>query len=204
MAATIIGIRCDDFVILAATGTAAHYYIKITDTDDTVDVIDENKMLALAGENGDRVNFSQLISRNLALQRVRAHGRKSTTPAAASYIRSTLAQALRRGPYQVNSLFAGFDTPQSEHDEAPARGYLYYLDYLGTMEEVPFAAHGYGATFAIALLDEKWRPNMNIDDAAKLMQACLDEVKKRVIMSNNHFSVKVVNARGVELLANVH
>jgi 20S proteasome subunit beta 4 len=203
MAATLIGFRCNDFVLLAASGTAAHYYIKIRDDEDTIAEMDENKLLALSGENGDRVNFAQLVSRNLALQRMRAHDRRCSTPTAANYIRTTLAQALRRGPYQVSSLFAGFDTPLSEYDEAPPQSFLYYLDYMGTMEEVPFGAHGYGASFAIAIMDEKWRPDLTVDQAAQLMQDCIEEVKRRVIISNPKFIVKVVSARGTERVTNI-
>jgi 20S proteasome subunit beta 4 len=159
MAATLIGFRCNDFVLLAASGTAAHYYIKIRDDEDTIAEMDENKLLALSGENGDRVNFAQLVSRNLALQRMRAH-----------------------------------DPPQS---------FLYYLDYMGTMEEVPFGAHGYGASFAIAIMDEKWRPDLTVDQAAQLMQDCIEEVKRRVIISNPKFIVKVVSARGTERVTNI-
>ena len=204
MSATLIGFRCDDFVMVAASGLAAQYYIKLMDKDDTITPLDDNKLLALSGENGDRVNFSQLISRNLALQRMRAHGRPSTTPAVANYIRTTLAEALRQGPYQVSTLFAGYDTPVSEHDDAPAGAKLYYMDYLGTMEEVPFAAHGYGATFAIALLDEKWRADLTPQQGVDLMQLLVNEVKKRVILSNEHFVVKCTTPNGVEVITAVH
>jgi 20S proteasome alpha/beta subunit len=30
---------------------------------------------------------------------------------------------------------------------------LYWMDYLGTQSDVPFAAHGYGSYFALSLLD---------------------------------------------------
>ena len=43
-------------------------------------------------------------------------------------------------------LVGGYDT--STHNP-----HLYWIDYLGTMSEVPFAAHGYGAYFALSLLD---------------------------------------------------
>lgn len=204
MSATLIGFRCDDFVMVAASGLAAHYYIKLMDKDDTIATLDDGKLLALSGENGDRVNFAQLISRNLALQRVRAHGRPATTPGTANYIRTTLAEALRQGPYQVNALFAGYDKPVSEHDDDPAGAKLYYMDYMGTMEEVPFAAHGYGATFAMALLDEKWRADLTPQQGVDLMQQCIDETKKRVILSNEHFVVKCTTATGIEVIESVH
>jgi 20S proteasome subunit beta 4 len=58
-----------------------------------------------------------------------------------------LAESLRsRSPYSVNLLIGGYDTA----DESP---HLYWVDYLGTMASVPFAAHGYGSYFALGLLD---------------------------------------------------
>jgi 20S proteasome subunit beta 4 len=46
----------------------------------------------------------------------------------------------------VNLLLGGYDTSTY----AP---HLYWMDYLGTLAEVPFAAHGYGSYFALSLLD---------------------------------------------------
>lgn len=204
MSQPLIGFRCKDFVMVAATGTAGHYYIKITDHDDSITPLDENKMLALGGEVGDRVNFSSVIKTHLASQRIKAHDRKCSTPAAASLIRTVLAQALRRGPYQVNTLLAGYDGPLSEFDDAEPRGFLYYMDYLGTMDEVPFGAHGYGATFAMAILDEQWREDMTPQQGIDLMQKCIDEIRKRLVMANEHFTVKCVTATGIQVLDNVH
>jgi 20S proteasome alpha/beta subunit len=46
----------------------------------------------------------------------------------------------------VNVLLGGYD-------EATSTPHLYWIDYLGTMAEVPYAAHGYGAYFALSTLD---------------------------------------------------
>jgi 20S proteasome alpha/beta subunit len=51
-----------------------------------------------------------------------------------------------RKPYSVNLLLGGYDIA----DHTP---HLYWIDYLGTMANVPFAAHGYGSYFALSLLD---------------------------------------------------
>lgn len=65
----------------------------------------------------------------------------------ASWIRRSLADSLRsRHPYSVNLLLGGYDVATEEPK-------LYWIDYLGTMAEVPFAAHGYGSYFALSLLD---------------------------------------------------
>lgn len=203
MAETIIAFKCNDFVIMAAAGLNAFYYIKITDKEDKITQLDSHKLVAVAGENGPRTNFVEFIKCNMNLATLRQHGRQSSTPAAASFMRNALANAIRRAPYACNSLLGGYDAPASEHDDTPSGSHLYYLDYLGTMQSVPFAAHGYGTTFVTAILDHLWRPDLSEEEGLALMQKCCDEVKKRVVISNAHFFCKVVTKRGAEVVTTV-
>lgn len=95
---------------------------------------------------GDTVQFAEYIERNIRLYQIR--NLYPLRPAsAASWIRRSLADSLRsRKPYSVNLLLGGYDT----NAYTP---HLYWMDYLGTLAEVPFAAHGYGSYFALSLLD---------------------------------------------------
>jgi 20S proteasome subunit beta 4 len=205
MSETIIAFKCNDFVIMAGAGLNAFYYIKITEKEDKITQLDSHKLVACAGENGPRTNFVEYIKCNMALNTVRQHGRQSSTPAAAAFMRNALAGALRSrdGLYECNSLLGGFDAPASEHDDTPSGAHLYYLDYLGTMQSVPFAAHGYGTTFVTAILDELWRPDLSEQEGLDLMQKCCNEVKKRVVVSNNYFICKVITTKGVEVVTTV-
>jgi 20S proteasome subunit beta 4 len=95
---------------------------------------------------GDTVQFAEFIERNIRLYHIR-NLYPLRPQSAASWIRRSLAESLRsRSPYTVNLLVGGFDTAA----ESP---HLYWIDYLGTMASVPFAAHGYGSFFALGLLD---------------------------------------------------
>lgn len=206
MSDTAIAFRCNDYVLVAAAGLNAFYYIKITDQEDKITQLDTHQVVACIGENGPRTNFTEYIKCNLALNRMRQHDRHSSCAATANFMRSTLANALRSrdGAYQVNCLFAGYDVPVSESDDGEGGPRLYYMDYLGTLQPVPYAAHGYGASFVIALLDAKWRPDLTPQEGLDLMQKCCDEVKRRVVVSNSFFFVKAVSAKGVEVVSTVH
>jgi 20S proteasome alpha/beta subunit len=204
MAQTVIGFRCKDFVMFAVTGVVSHYYIKLHDHQDNIIELDSHKLLAASGENADVVHFTEYIKRNMALDRMRYNGRPCTTPAIANYMRTVLAQALRRNPYQTNCLVGGYDQPLSQHDDSEPRASLFYLDYLGTLQEVPFGCHGYGATFVISILDAQWREDLTEQQAIDLMQTCINEVKKRVYISNSYFVTKVVTKEGVQVLSNVN
>lgn len=206
MADTIIAFKCNGFALVAAAGLSAFYYIKITDNEDKITALDSHKLVACAGENGPRINFVEYIKCNLQLNTMRQHGRTSSTPATAAFMRNALASAIRSrdGLYECNSLLVGYDVPVSEHDDTPGGSHLFYLDYLGTMQAVDFGAHGYGTTFVTAILDRFWRPDLTEAEGLELMQKCCDEVKKRIVISNANFICKVVTSRGTEPVPSVH
>ncbi|KAJ7768177.1 N-terminal nucleophile aminohydrolase [Mycena olivaceomarginata] len=54
---------------------------------------------------------------------------------------------------------------------------------LGTMTEVPFAAHGYGAYFALSLLDRYHDPEAPLEEGLATLRRCIDEVSKRLVKS---------------------
>lgn len=111
--------------------------------------------------------------------------------AAGSWIRSQLADSLRsRKPYQVNLILGGFDVPSS----SPA---IFWLDYLGTLVEVPYAVHGYAAHFTMGLLDRYHRPDMDVEEGLALLRRCIDELKKRFIVDLGTWKVRVIDREGI-------
>ena len=158
------------YVIMAADTTAARSIVKMKIDEDKIKTLSSHLLMAYSGEPGkfltwpcqvvfvfflkkliwriigDTVQFAEYIERNIRLYQIR-NLYPLRPSAAASWIRRALATSLRsRKPYSVNLLLGGYDI--ASHDP-----HLYWIDYLGTMTEVPFAAHGYGAYFALSLLD---------------------------------------------------
>ncbi|KAF8143300.1 hypothetical protein K438DRAFT_1911102 [Mycena galopus ATCC 62051] len=55
--------------------------------------------------------------------------------------------------------------------------------YFGTMTEVPFAAHGYGAYyFPMSLLDWYHDPEAPLEKGLATLRRCIDEVAKRLVI----------------------
>lgn len=82
------------------------------------------------------VQFAEYIQRNAQLYSMRNESDLSPS-ALAHFVRGELATSLRsRKPYNVNLLMGGVDPITGK----PA---LYWLDYLASLAEVPYAAHGY-------------------------------------------------------------
>merc|ERR1712065_115747 len=157
--------------------------------------IDTHKMIGCAGDAGDRAHFTDFVAKNLKLYELR-NDTVLTTAEAANWTRRALADALRKKPWQVNSLIAGWDDV-----EGPT---LYYMDHLSAMAKVPFGAHGYGAYFTYGIFDKMYRPNMSEEDALAVLDACIAELQTRFMVSMPAFFVKRVDADGVTVLCSIN
>lgn len=105
-------------------------------------------------------------------------------PAAAAWVRNQLAASLRsRKPYSVNLLLGGFDPTSS----TPS---LYWIDYLGTLGTVPYAAHGYGAYFALSTMDRWHDPEGDLEKGLELLRKCINELETRFIVNLGGWSIR--------------
>eukprot|EP00759_Apiculatamorpha_spiralis_P044708 PhF_6_TR41622/c0_g1_i1/m.63083/K02734/PSMB2; 20S proteasome subunit beta 4 len=205
MAENLIAIAFKDFVLLAASGQENFYFMQLHNKADKLYELDPFKILGVVGENAPRVNFVEFVQRNLDLATLRSNGRRGTTHATAHYVRNELAKALRsrNGAYECSIVLAGFDTPSSEFDKSEPAPSLYFLDYLGTLEKVPYACHGYGATFSMAILDRYYRADMTEAEGVALLKQCMEEIRKRIIINNEYFVVKTLSKDGVKKITTV-
>lgn len=88
------------------------------------------------------VQFAEYIQRNAQLYSMRNESDLSPS-GLAHFVRGELATSLRsRKPYNVNLLMGGVDPITGKPS-------LYWLDYLASLADVPYAAHGY-AQYVIA------------------------------------------------------
>ena len=100
-------------------------------------------MLVIGGEHSDVLVFGDYIQKNLAFLEYK-NGVKLSIDDTANFIRHELAEALRKGPYQVNVLLAGFEGTEPR---------LYWIDYLGSLVEIKKAAHGYAEYLTSSVMD---------------------------------------------------
>ena len=99
-------------VIVTDTASVQQIIVQKDDMEKTMD-LDSHKLMALSGPKGDCVYFGEYIQANMKLYELR-NGSKLSTAAAANFTRNNLAEALRKGPYQVNILLAGYDADEDE------------------------------------------------------------------------------------------
>mmetsp|Transcript_16081 Transcript_16081/g.27509 ORF Transcript_16081/g.27509 Transcript_16081/m.27509 type:complete len:197 (+) Transcript_16081:87-677(+) len=193
MADSIIGITGKDFVLIAGDSAQTRSIMVIKESgEDKILKLDSHKLLAASGENGDRVAFTQYIQKNLALQYYRNDAQSLSTAAAAHFTRRALADALRSNPYSSNLLLGGWD------EEAGAS--LYYIDYLASMQKLPFGCQGYAGHFLMGLLDNGWKEDLSLEEARALLDKCIAQLKQRFVLNQGEFIVKVVDKDGVRVL----
>lgn len=53
---------------------------------------------------------------------------------------------------------------------------LIFMDYLASMNKLPFAVHGYGSFFALSIFDRYYKPDLSVDEASLLINRCVAEV----------------------------
>jgi len=60
-----------------------------------------------------------------------------------------LADALRKAPYQINLLLGGVDADGSSK--------LYWMDYIGVLQETKYGAQGHAAHFTLSTMDRYYK-----------------------------------------------
>ena len=112
-------------------------------TDDKTRTLNKHTLLAFSGEPGDTIQFAEYIQANVQLYSMRNETDLGPS-AVANFVRGELARSLRsRKPYHVNLLLGGVDPVTKKPS-------LYWLDYLASCVNVPYAAHGYAQYVSLA------------------------------------------------------
>ncbi|KAI0157477.1 nucleophile aminohydrolase [Xylariaceae sp. FL1272] len=186
----LLGITGKDFTLIAASKAAMRGATILKTTDDKTKQLNKHTLVALSGEAGDTIQFSEYIQANAQLYSMRNEADLSPK-ALAHYVRGELATSLRsRKPYNVNLLLGGVDPITHKPS-------LFWLDYLAALAPVPYAAHGYAQYYCLSILDKHHHPDMNLHQGIKVLQMCVDELKRRLPIDFKGMLVKAVTKDGI-------
>ncbi|XP_047946826.1 proteasome subunit beta type-2-B-like [Salvia hispanica] len=189
---SVFGLVGKDFAIVVADSSAVHSILVHKTDEDKIMLLDSHKLMGASGETGDRAQFTEYVQKNVALYQFR-NGIPLTTAATANFTRGELATALRKNPYMVNIILAGYDK-----DVGPS---LYFIDYIASLHKVDKAAFGYGSYFALSMMDRFYRRDMTVEEAIELVDKCITEIRSRLFVAPPNFLIKIVDkdgARGYE------
>ncbi|XP_050505073.1 proteasome subunit beta type-2-like [Diabrotica virgifera virgifera] len=191
----LLGIKFNDYVLVAADMTAAQSIIVMKTDENKLHKLSNKLVMAVSGESGDTTQFAEYIAKNIQLYKMRNTYELSPKEAAA-FTRRNLADALRsRSAYHVNLLLAGYDDKEGPQ--------LYYMDYLASIASVDYAAHGYGGFFSLSIMDRNYRQNLSKEEGYELLKKCVKEVQKRLIINLPNFKVQCVDKNGIQDMPNI-
>ncbi|KAH7842987.1 hypothetical protein Vadar_011352 [Vaccinium darrowii] len=183
----VFGLVGKEFALVVADTSAVHSILVHKSNEDKIMKLDSHKLMGASGEAGDRAQFTEFIQKNVALYQFR-NGIPLTTAAAANFTRGELATALRKSPYMVNIILAGYDK-----ETGPS---LYFIDYIASMHKVDKAAFGYGSYFSLAMMDRHYHSNMSVEEAIDLVDKCIIEIRSRLVVAPPNFVIKIVDKDG--------
>lgn len=136
------------------------------------------------------VNFADYIQANAQLYSMR-NGVDLSPAAVASFVRNELATSLRsRNPYNVNLLLGGVDPITGQPS-------LYWLDYLASLAQLPYACHGYAQYYCLSILDKHHQPDISMERGMQLLRLCTDELRRRLPVDFKGWLVQVVTKDGI-------
>lgn len=161
---------------------------------DKIAELSSHSAMGVSGPNSDLVSFSEYVSKNLKLYELSNDGMKLSTHAQANFCRGELAKALRKGPFQVNVILAGYD------EKTPTGGSMYVMDYMGSCVKANYGAQGHASSFTLSIMDRDWSEGMTEDSAVTLVEKCIQELKTRFLINQSNFIIKVIDKEGVRTL----
>ncbi|OQV14621.1 putative Proteasome subunit beta type-2 [Hypsibius exemplaris] len=168
--------------------------LPISDTDKTYR-LGEKLLLLTNGETGDTEQFGEYLEKNLKLYRMATL--RSLHIRGGLFVRAQIAEFLRsRTPYQVNMLLGG-------HDEIEGPS-LFFIDYLGTLAKMPFAVHGYAASFSFGLLDKALPAGHERAAGSGTTPVLHQRLYKRFILNIPKFKIHKIDKDGVTALGDVY
>ena len=74
---------------------------------------------------------------------------------------------------------------------------LYYMDYMGSCQQIPFGAHGYGAYFTLSVMDRFYKSDLTINDGIELIKKCIKELQLRFLINLPKFICKIADKDGI-------
>ena len=189
---TVFGIAGKEWVIVVCDTAVNRSIFSLKHDEDKITQLSDHKVLGTAGEQCERYSFANYIQRNLELQQFRT-GVDLSLEGTANYMRSELAKALRQAPYQVNCLMGGYD-------HLDKRAKLYWMDYLGTLQQVNKGAQGYAGYFVNSVLDNHFKQDMTLDQGIEACKKCCFELNHRFLVNQHSYCAKVVTKDGVKVI----
>jgi proteasome beta subunit len=179
---TTIGIICKDGVVFATERRATMGNFIASRDAQKIYKITDNAAMTIAGSVGDGQRLARLLQVEAKLFDLRRHG--GMTLNALSMLLSNILWEYRA--FYIQVLIGGVDKSGPK---------VYSLDPLGgRIEEVKFSSTGSGSPIAYGVLEDRYKPDMTLEQGVELAAKALESAMKRDSASGNGIQFAVITA----------
>ena len=176
---TTVGLVCKDGVVLATEKRATMGNLIASRRAKKIYQVADRVAMTTAGSVGDAQFLARLIKVETSLYEIRRE-RKATVRAIAT-LTSNILNSYRFFPYIVQLLIGGVDSEGSS---------IYSIDPIGgAIEEKDIVATGSGSFTAYGVLEDRFTPDMSVDDAVELAIRAIYSAMKRDSASGDGIDV---------------
>ena len=177
---TTVGLRFDEFVVLAADRRATAGYFVAHKTTRKIIKITDYMAMTTAGLVADAQALAEWLS-NFASYYELSNKKRLTVTAAAQYL-SAILHSAKYYPYIVQLLLGGYDSQPR----------LFNIDWYGSVTEERYVATGSGSPTAIGVIEDQYDPKMGIDEAVELAKRAVLSSIRRDSFTGNGVDVVVI------------
>jgi proteasome beta subunit len=185
--ATTVGMVCKDGVVLASEKRISYGYSIMTKAGKKVFAVNDRIGVAFAGLISDAQAVLRRINAESRLYELEYHTGMSVKSTAK--ILANILYSQRYYPIFAETLVGGKDEEGSK---------LFILDPLGSMIGDQYAALGTGGSLAISVIEENYRPDMNVKEGKDLAVKAIRAAISRDIASGDGVDVLVICGDGVK------
>lgn len=185
---TIVGLVCQDGIILAADSRATYMGGFIANKEARkVWKIDNNLGMLIAGSVGDAQEIIRVLKLHNELYKM--NEAKPLSPKSAASLVSIILNSNKMVPFNVGLIIGGLDS-----NKIPQ---LYNLDALGGYTiESKFTSSGSGMEIALGYLEEYYKEGLAIKEAIKVAAKAITIAMKRDANSGDNILVATITKSG--------
>lgn len=183
---TTVGLIAKDAVVLGAERKSTMGYLVASKDAKKITQVDVRIGMTIAGMVGDAQALEKVIKAELKLYKLQEE--KPATVMAASNLMATIMYSRRFYPYIVQLIIGGYDTEPR----------LYSFDPSGSLqEENKYFSTGSGSPMALGVLEDKFKEDMAIEDAKKVVARAIKAAIQRDIASGGSgIDIVVIDRKG--------
>ena len=184
---TTIGIICNNGLVLATERRATMGNLIASRDAQKIYKLTDNIAMTIAGSVGDGQRLARMLQVEAKLFDLRRHGPMSIN--ALSMLLSNLLWEYRI--FYIQVLLGGVDRSGPK---------LYSLDPMGgRIEEVKFSSTGSGSPLAYGVLEDRYKPDMSVEQGVELAAKALESAMKRDSASGNGMQFAVITPEKFEI-----